>query len=251
MRRFNWRPWGGLALCVVAFLTYFTVLVQFPVTRDVPWVPFLLFAVAVWLLISGWRRAAGKKIVATIVAVLGLTILGLFTYSVTAGSKSLPVSAGAPAVGEKAPEFTLPDTRNRPVSLASQLTGANGVLLVFYRGYWCPFCNSELRSLQERLPEFERAGVRVMAISVDPPAASADLAQRVGYTFPILSDQNAAVTRQYNLLHEGAGIEGAPVARPAEFLLDRTGTVRWRNLTEDYRVRARVEQILEQVQALR
>jgi peroxiredoxin len=58
------------------------------------------------------------------------------------------------------------------------------------------------------------------------------------------------VISQYDLLHAGAGIDGQAVARPAEFLLDRTGTVRWRNLTEDYRVRARPKEILERAREL-
>ena len=93
--------------------------------------------------------------------------------------------------------------------------------------------------------------MRPVAISVDTPTISADLARKAGYTFPILSDPDGAVIRAYGLIHEGAGIEGAAVARPAEFLLDRTGTVRWRNLTEDYRVRARPQQVLEQARMLR
>ena len=56
--------------------------------------------------------------------------------------------------------------------------------------------------------------------------------------------------RQYDLLHAGAGMNGQAVARPAEFLLDKSGTVRWRNLTEDYRVRARSEEMLERARAL-
>lgn len=85
---------------------------------------------------------------------------------------------------------------------------------------------------------------------MDAPEVSAELARKAGYTFPILSDRDAAVIREYDLVHKGAGMGGADVARPAEFLLDRTGTVRWRNLTEDYRVRARVEEILAQARKL-
>lgn len=55
--------------------------------------------------------------------------------------------------------------------------------------------------------------------------------------------------RQYDLVHKGAGIEGADIARPAEFLIDRNGTVKWRDLTEDYRVRARPEEILRMASA--
>ncbi len=83
-----------------------------------------------------------------------------------------------------------------------------------------------------------------MAISVDAPEVSRDLAGKAGYTFPILSDPNAEVIRRYHLLHKGAGQDGADVARPAEFLVDRSGTVRWVNFTEDLRVRAKADEML-------
>lgn len=101
------------------------------------------------------------------------------------------------------------------------------------------------------MAEFERLGVRPVAISADAPPVSAELARKAGYTFPILSDRDASVIRRYDLLHAGAGANGGDIARPAEFLLDRTGTVRWRNLTEDYRVRARPEEILARASELR
>ena len=94
-------------------------------------------------------------------------------------------------------------------------------------------------------------GIRPVAISVDTQEASRDLCQQAGYTFPFLSDPKAEVIRRYDLLHQGAGIDGQDVARPAEFLVDSTGTVRWVNLTENYWVRARPEQILEVAKTLR
>ncbi len=90
-----------------------------------------------------------------------------------------------------------------------------------------------------------------MAISVDSPEVSRDLCQKAGYTFPFLSDPKAEAIRRYDLLHPGSGINGQDIARPAEFLLDASGTVRWVNLTENYLVRARPEQILEAAKALR
>jgi hypothetical protein len=134
-QRFNWPLWTGLLLAVVAFVSYFALFAQFEITRDVPWASFILFAVAVLLLISGWRRAT-RKILPSIVAALGIVVLGAFTFLVTVGTKDLPASDGAPKVGEKAPAFTLADTNNRPLSLANAATGSNGVLLVFYRGHW-------------------------------------------------------------------------------------------------------------------
>ncbi len=135
MRRLNWATWGGLLLVVVAFVSYFSFFARFPLTRDVPWASFLLFLIAAVLLVTGWRRAP-RKIVASIVAVLGFLVIGAFTYLVTAGSKGLPLSTGAPAIGQAAPAFALPDAGGRTVSLADALSGSNGVLLVFYRGHW-------------------------------------------------------------------------------------------------------------------
>ena len=83
-----------------------------------------------------------------------------------------------------------------------------------------------------------------MAISVDPPEMSAKLRSKKGYTFTFLSDPNAEVIRRYQLLHPAGGPEGHDISRPAEFLLDRTGTVQWENFTEDIRVRPRANQLL-------
>jgi peroxiredoxin len=107
-----------------------------------------------------------------------------------------------------------------------------------------------LRSIQNSLDKFEEVGVRPVAISVDSPEESRDLCQKAGYTFPFLSDPKAEAIRRYDLVHAGAGEGGRDIARPAEFLLDSSGTVRWVNLTENYWVRARPEQILEAARAI-
>jgi peroxiredoxin len=101
------------------------------------------------------------------------------------------------------------------------------------------------------LDKFHAAGIRPVAISVDSPEVSRDLREQAGYTFTFLSDPKAEAIRRYDLVHAGAGINGQDIARPAEFLLDSSGTVRWLNLTENYWVRARPEQILEAASALR
>lgn len=101
------------------------------------------------------------------------------------------------------------------------------------------------------MDKFREVGIRPVAISVDPPEVSRNLTQKAGYTFTFLSDPNAEVIRRYDLVHAGAGIDGHDIARPAEFLLDSSGVVRWVNLTENYWVRARPEQILEAADRLR
>lgn len=102
-----------------------------------------------------------------------------------------------------------------------------------------------MRGIEKSLDKFNEVGIRPVAISVDAPDVSRDFAQSAGYTFPLLSDQNTDAIRRYDLVHAGAGEKGHDIARPAEFLLDSTGTVRWINLTENYWVRARPEQVLE------
>jgi peroxiredoxin len=85
---------------------------------------------------------------------------------------------------------------------------------------------------------------------VDTPDVSRALCKKAGYTYTFLSDPKAEVIRRYDLLHPGAGVNGQDVARPAEFLLDSSSVIRWVNLTEDFRVRARPEQIVEEAKAL-
>ena len=84
-----------------------------------------------------------------------------------------------------------------------------------------------------------------MAISVDTPEINRRQRQKLGFTYTFLSDPKAEVIRRYDLLHRGAGPKGMDIARPAEFLIDSNGIVRWVNLTENIAVRARPEQVLE------
>ena len=101
------------------------------------------------------------------------------------------------------------------------------------------------------MDQLEEVGIRPVAISVDTPEVSRTLCTKAGYTFTVLSDPQADVIRRYDLVHAGAGVNGQDIARPAEFLVDTSGTVRWVNLTENYWVRARPEQFIAGAQALR
>jgi AhpC/TSA family len=149
-RRFNWPLWVGFLLTVAAFMTYFSVFIWFPVTRDFPWVNLLIFLIAGIFLFSGVRRGFAaersrptrSRVVTSIVSVLSLAIFGLFVFAIFIAARWLPPSTGAPHVGQKAPDFTLTDTAGKQVSLSellsSPVNGAapKGVLLIFYRGYW-------------------------------------------------------------------------------------------------------------------
>lgn len=107
-----------------------------------------------------------------------------------------------------------------------------------------------MRGIQQNIDKFSAAGITPIAISVDPVQTNRELAERNGLTFPILSDPNLDAIRRYDLIHAGQGEEGRDVSRPAEFLIDGSGTVRWLNLTENYWLRANPEEIVEKAKAL-
>ena len=149
-RRFNWPLWGGFLLTLIAAFSYFAFFVKFPVTRDFPWANLLLFLLAAILVVVGIRRgfARGRahptrsKIVTSIVTTLSVLIFAFFIFALFIAARWLPASTGAPQVGQKVPEFTLPDANGRQVSLNQLMSqpidgkAPKGVLLVFYRGWW-------------------------------------------------------------------------------------------------------------------
>lgn len=120
-------------------------------------------------------------------------------------------------------------------------------------------CHSELRGIENNLNRFNEAGIRVVAISVDTPEQTREyMLQKAGYTFTFLSDPKLDAIRRYDLVHPSddptlpaiAGKKGADIARPAEFLIDPSGTIRWRMVTENFFKYALPEQVLEAAKAL-
>jgi hypothetical protein len=141
-RSVNWLIWGGFAMTLAAALSYIPIFVQFPLTRDFPWVNLLLFAVAGWMLGAGLYRAYARserhrgKISGPILGILTLGIFVFFYLGAFRFARQLPSPETALRVGQQAPEFTLTDSSGRPVSLAELRQGRRAVLLIFYRGYW-------------------------------------------------------------------------------------------------------------------
>jgi peroxiredoxin len=258
-RGLNWPLWSGFFLSPIAFLSYPFVFERWPLTRDFPWVNLLLFGLTALLLVTGLRRAFApgrlrwlRMTSGLIATTLSVAIFANFAMNVFVHARHLPASAQAPRVGERAPDFTLPDESGALVSLAALLSptpvsgsqASKGVLLVFSMYAGCRACNSEYRGIQQHLADFSAMGVRPVVISIDPPDVSRALSREAGYTFTFLSDPSLEVIRRYDVAN---GAE----ARPAEFLLDSTGIVRWRNLTNNMFVRARPAQMLEAIRTMR
>jgi peroxiredoxin len=99
------------------------------------------------------------------------------------------------------------------------------------------------------MEDFRTRGVKLVALVADPVDKNAEVAAHLGLEFPILSDPDLAVIDRYGLRHS-EGIPGADIARPATFVLDRNGVVRWRDLTENYRVRPHPTDVLRVIDGL-
>jgi len=148
--RWNWAIWLGFLLALGAMLCNVVLFLGLPGQRVVSWMTVLLAVVALILMAAGLQRVFGQprvyrgKILSSILALVSLLLAGLAMFTFF-HSRALPPSAGAPQVGQKAPDFTLADTTGRPVSLDQLFAPAVGdsqgappraVLLIFYRGYW-------------------------------------------------------------------------------------------------------------------
>ena len=95
------------------------------------------------------------------------------------------------------------------------------------------------------MTEINAAGAEVIAVSVDTIEESARLASGLGLEFPLLSDVEREVINAWGVVHEGGKSGGGAIARPATFLVEPDGTISWRSVTENYRVRVRPEHVLE------
>jgi peroxiredoxin (alkyl hydroperoxide reductase subunit C) len=129
----------------------------------------------------------------------------------------------AVAVGDPAPEFTLPDFNRQPVSLAD-FRGRQAALLVFYPFAFSGICTGELTQVRDHLADFQNDAVQVLAISTDPTYALRAWAGEQDFTFPLLSDfwPHGAVATRYGVFNESAGM---PIR--GTFLVDAGGVVRF------------------------
>lgn len=179
------------------------------------------------------------------------------------------VARRAIGVGATAPEFTLPDAQGGEVSLA-ELRAEGPVVITFYRGGWCPYCNLELRAYAERMPAFAEAGVQLVAISPQTPDASLTLVERAELPFTVLSDVGNVVAAAFGLLHPvptelnavyvGNGFDLAgdnaqdpdaiTLPLPATYVIDRDATVRFAAVSADYTERADPDLVLDAARAL-
>jgi peroxiredoxin len=175
------------------------------------------------------------------------------------------VASGAAAralkAGDKAPDFTLADPDGRTVSSADLL--ARGPLVVsFYRGVWCPYCNMELQALQVALPEFKKLGASLVAISPQTAPNSRKSLRQNDLSFPILSDPHNDVAAAFglrfampdylidlyeNLKNDLPGFNGDAswtLPMPGRFVIAQDGTVLYAEVNPDYTRRPEPDDML-------
>lgn len=168
--------------------------------------------------------------------------------------------------GDVAPAFQLKDADGNAVSSADLL--ARGPLIVsFYRGVWCPYCNMDLQALQAALPAFDDAGASLVAISPQTPVNSRKSARNNGLAFPILSDEGNAVAAAFGLrfklpdylialykslkndLQAFNGDDSWTLPMPARFVIGQDGVIRYAEVNPDYTIRPEPLDLLPAIRA--
>lgn len=176
---------------------------------------------------------------------------------------------GAFKVGDKAPAFTLQDAEGNDVSSA-ELLERGALVLTFYRGFWCPYCNLDLQAIQEALPEIEGRGATVVAISPQTPVNSRRSARDNKLGFAILSDPGNEVAAAFGLRfklpdylialyrdgfkNDLAVVNGDAswtLPMPARFVIDRSGTIAYAEVNPDYTRRPDPGELLATLDRLR
>lgn len=168
--------------------------------------------------------------------------------------------------GQTAPDFALTNAKGKNVSLYDQLK--NGpVVLTWYRGGWCPYCNLTLRELQKHLPQFKELNATLLALTPELPDKSLSTKEKNELEFEVLSDLDNVMARAYGLVFtlpadvaesysnsfsmlEYNGNDTKELPLPATYVIDREGKVRYAYLAADYRTRAEPEDILEVLRKL-
>jgi peroxiredoxin len=203
---------------------------------------------------------------------VGLLLLSTPTSGQTNGAERFvsvdDAVANALKAGAKMPAFVLEDSTGKTVS-SKHLLKAGNLVVVFYRGSWCPYCNLYLRNLQKRLPEIVEAGGTLVAISVETPDDSMSVAKKNELNYTVLSDPGLGVARRFGIVYQmqpetdaqykTRGLDVAKhnaMAKPelplgATYVVSRKGKITYAYIENDYKKRAEPDVIIENLKKLK
>ncbi|MFK8302475.1 peroxiredoxin-like family protein [Capnocytophaga stomatis] len=191
--------------------------------------------------------------------------LGIF-FLLSVASQAQDVSK-ALKVGDKAINFTLKNAKGEDVTLYSLLEKGN-VIITWYRGGWCPYCNVALNQLQEKLPEFKSLNASLVALTPELPDHSLSTQEKNKLEFEVLTDLNNEVARLYGVVfklddktanrYEQAlhlsvrnGTDSSELPVPATYVIDKKGNIRYAYVNPDYKERANLEVIIQELRKIR
>lgn len=188
---------------------------------------------------------------------------------IIAQSKSFLQGNDALKLAQTAPQFSLPNANGQTISLAN-LLHKGPVVVTFYRGSWCPYCNLQLRALQARLSDINALGAQLVAISPQIPDGTMTQDEISKLDFEVLSDQDATVAAQFGVawqvpefLSEHMRVDreldleainngnSKILPIPATFVINREGKVTWRFVDVDYRTRSEPDDIINALRKLK
>lgn len=172
------------------------------------------------------------------------------------------VGESAIKVGETFPKFELQNAKNETKKFDDLFGDKNFLIVSFYRGGWCPYCNIELKALQDNITNFHSAGANLIAISPESPDNSMTTKEKNEVKFEILTDKNSKLAKEINMafelpenlkpLYDSFGIDVAKhndgdfnLPLPATFILNKAGEVLYRFIDLDYTVRLDPQEILD------
>lgn len=145
----------------------------------------------------------------------------------------------------RAPSLALPDDSGNVVELSSLWSQAP-LMLVFYRGHWCPYCRRYLCKLQMHLHKFTARGVGLVAVSPEPPSLSSSLRMELGLKYRLLSDTDGQAIAAYGTRNSFTSAKTL-TPHPAAFLITTAGDIAFRSIDRNYKKRSTIRSLLQSI----
>jgi len=189
--------------------------------------------------------------------VLNLVMLKL-VLSMAVTAQTFPQDIG---VNDKAPDFTAKDQNGKKVSLKNELKNGT-VVVVFYRGQWCPYCNKQLTAIQDSLDFIKEKGATIIAVSPEKPDNISKTVEKTKAAYSVLFDDSLKIMKSYGVafavdsstverykkfgldLNDANGSNGANLPVPAIYIINKEGIIVFKHFDPDYRKRMSVQEIL-------